>query len=262
MKTVCDRHGALLILDEVMCGMGRTGTAHAWQQEGVVPDIQTIGKGLGGGYVPVAGFLAGHRVIDALHGGTGYVSSLSQFFVITDILEVNSYMVIHIRHTRWYVPQRSRSNESSNRRILSQMSQRWERSSRPNSEKHSRIIQILGIFEVGVFFGVYVMIFCRNNTVSLILVNLQLEIVASKTDKRPFESRDTVAMAIHEEGLRQDPGIMLYPGIGTADGWKGDHVMVSPPYTITEEELDMIVDAAYKAIETVCERVRGLERAG
>ncbi|KAL8788687.1 MAG: hypothetical protein Q9195_007188 [Heterodermia aff. obscurata] len=71
MKSVCDRHGALLILDEVMCGMGRTGSAHAWQQEGVVPDIQTIGKGLGGGYVPVAGFLAGHRVINALHGGTG-----------------------------------------------------------------------------------------------------------------------------------------------------------------------------------------------
>ena len=64
-------------------------------------------------------------------------------------------------------------------------------------------------------------------------------------------------MAIHEEGLRQDPGIMLYPGIGSEDGWKGDHVIVSPPYTINEEELDMIVDAAYKAIDTVCQRVRG-----
>lgn len=71
VKAVCDRHGALLILDEVMCGMGRTGTTHAWQQEGIVPDIQTIGKGLGGGYVPIAGLLVGHRVADTLYHGTG-----------------------------------------------------------------------------------------------------------------------------------------------------------------------------------------------
>ncbi|KAL9113625.1 MAG: hypothetical protein Q9227_002363 [Pyrenula ochraceoflavens] len=71
MKTVCDKHGALLILDEVMCGMGRTGTTHAWQQENVTPDIQTIGKGLGGGYVPIAGLLVGRRVIDVLDNGTG-----------------------------------------------------------------------------------------------------------------------------------------------------------------------------------------------
>ena len=66
-----------------------------------------------------------------------------------------------------------------------------------------------------------------------------------------------MAMAIHEEGLRQDPGIMLYPGVGCADGWKGDHVIISPPYTVTETELDMIVHAAYKAVATVCERVDG-----
>ena len=71
IKAVCDKYGALLILDEVMCGMGRTGTMHAWQQEEVVPDIQTIGKGLGGGYVPIAGLIVGHRVADTLNHGTG-----------------------------------------------------------------------------------------------------------------------------------------------------------------------------------------------
>ena len=71
IKAVCDRYDALLILDEVMCGVGRTGTVHAWQQEGVVPDLQTIGKGLGGGYVPIAGLLVGHRVSNVLYHGSG-----------------------------------------------------------------------------------------------------------------------------------------------------------------------------------------------
>lgn len=71
MKAVCDRYGALLILDEVMCGMGRSGTLHAWEQEGVVPDIQTVGKGLGGGYAPVSGVLIASKIVDALDKGTG-----------------------------------------------------------------------------------------------------------------------------------------------------------------------------------------------
>lgn len=76
MKRVCDKHGALVILDEVMSGMGRTGTLHAWQAQevGIVPDIQTIGKGLGGGYAPVAGLLINRKVVDVLDNGTGAFS--------------------------------------------------------------------------------------------------------------------------------------------------------------------------------------------
>ena len=110
----------------------------------------------------------------------------------------------------------------------------------------------------GLFWGVS-RVFLFDHVYFLTLIILKLEVVASKTDKRPFESTYAVAMAIHEEGLRQDPGIMLYPGIGCEDGWKGDHVIVSPPYTINEEELDVIVDAAYKAIDTVCEQARRFE---
>lgn len=73
VQAVCQKYGALLILDEVMCGMGRTGTLHAWEQEGVVPDIQTIGKALGGGYQPVAGVLANRRVVEVLERGSSYV---------------------------------------------------------------------------------------------------------------------------------------------------------------------------------------------
>lgn len=70
VRAVCDRHGALLILDEVMCGMGRTGTMHAWEQEGVGPDIQMIAKGLGGGYQPIGGLLIHGRIISALESGS------------------------------------------------------------------------------------------------------------------------------------------------------------------------------------------------
>ena len=62
-------------------------------------------------------------------------------------------------------------------------------------------------------------------------------------------------MAIHEEGLHQDPAIMLYPGVGSADGWKGDHVIVSPPYTVTEKDVEMIVAATQQAISSVCARM-------
>lgn len=89
MKAVCDKYGALLILDgmiwigycdaqadsfaEVMSGMGRSGTLHAWQQEGVVPHIQTIAKGLGGGFAPIAGLLINHQIAEALTDGSGCV---------------------------------------------------------------------------------------------------------------------------------------------------------------------------------------------
>lgn len=71
MKAVCERYGALFILDEVMSGMGRCGTLHAWEQEDVVPDLQTIGKGLGGGYAPVSGVLIGDHIVQAMDKGTG-----------------------------------------------------------------------------------------------------------------------------------------------------------------------------------------------
>lgn len=70
IQFVCKKYGALLILDEVMCGMGRSGMYHAWQAEDVIPDIQTVGKGLGGGYQPVAGVLVHKDVVDTLAKGT------------------------------------------------------------------------------------------------------------------------------------------------------------------------------------------------
>lgn len=72
VRAVCDRHGALLILDEVMCGMGRTDTTYAWEQEGVTPDLQAVAKGLGGGYAPVGALLVSRKVVDALSANADY----------------------------------------------------------------------------------------------------------------------------------------------------------------------------------------------
>lgn len=71
MKAVCEKYGALLILDEIMSGMGRCGTVHVWEQEGIVPDIQTIAKGLGGGYAPVSAVLINDSIVQAMDKGTG-----------------------------------------------------------------------------------------------------------------------------------------------------------------------------------------------
>ena len=76
-----------------------------------------------------------------------------------------------------------------------------------------------------------------------------------KASKEPFESALGVAMAVHNEGIRQNPGIMMYPGTGSADGLKGDHIMFSPPYNVTSEEIDMIVAAAQKAVDSALTRV-------
>jgi Adenosylmethionine-8-amino-7-oxononanoate aminotransferase len=73
VRAICDKYDILLILDEIMCGVGRTGTMHAWEQEGVVPDIQAVAKGLGGGYVPIGAVLLNHKVFDTMAAGSGYV---------------------------------------------------------------------------------------------------------------------------------------------------------------------------------------------
>src|SRR5205814_5743448 len=71
IREICDRYGVLLILDEVMCGMGRTGTLHACEQEGIAPDLMAVAKGLGGGYAPIGATLVSERVFDAFYGGSG-----------------------------------------------------------------------------------------------------------------------------------------------------------------------------------------------
>ena len=219
MKAVCNRHGALLILDEVMCGMGRTGTLHAWEQEGVVPDIQTIGKGLGGGYTPVAGILINQRVVDALDSGSGAFSHGQTYqghpVACAAALEVQRII--------------RRDDLLSNVRKMGTI---LELLLRQRLENHPNIGDIRGR---GLFWGI--------------------EFVEDKASKRPFPPAFAIGTQIHDRGMSARYGISLYPGSGTVDGVVGDHILVAPPYNSTRDEIERIVDLTSKVIEEIMEEV-------
>ena len=204
MKAVCDKYDALLILDEVMCGMGRCGTLHAWQDEGVCPDIQTIGKGLGGGYAPVAGMLVNHRVIEVLSSGTGAFSHGQTYqghpVACAAALAVNKI----IREPGWM----ERVRESG---------RRLEGILKTRLEGHKYVGDIRG---KGLFWGI--------------------EFVRDKKTKEPFDPLLKVASEIHDLGMEEPYSISLYPGNGTVDGKSGDHILVAPPYNSTPAEIDLI----------------------
>ncbi|KAL1959471.1 hypothetical protein VTO42DRAFT_1916 [Malbranchea cinnamomea] len=204
MKAVCDKYGALLILDEVMSGMGRSGTLHAWEQEGVVPDIQTIGKGLGGGYAPVSGILINERIVSALDKGTGVFRHGQTYqghpVGCAAALAVQKYIKEH--NLLENVRARGAQLEKRLREYLGD---------------HPNVGDIRG---KGLFWGI--------------------EFVASKATKAPFDP--SLAVGVGVQDLAQTPkySFSIYAGGGTVDGKKGDHVLLAPAYTSTEDEIDEI----------------------
>ncbi|KAF4834012.1 putative aminotransferase [Colletotrichum tropicale] len=203
MKNVCDKYGALLIFDEVMSGMGRCGTLHAWQHEGVTPDIQTMAKGLGGGYAPVAGLLMNQRVADALTSGTGAFSHGHTYqghpVGCAAALEVQRIV--------------REDNLIENVRLQGAL---LEKLLHEHLDEHPYVGNIRGR---GLFWGI--------------------EFVSDKATKEPFSRSYDIANKVHLNGLNQF-GISLYPGNGTKDGTLGDHVLLAPAYTSTAAEIEEI----------------------
>lgn len=220
MKEVCDRHGALLILDEVMSGMGRSGTVHAWEQESVVPDIQTIGKGLGGGYAPVAGILINKRIIDALDKGTGA------------FMHGQTYQGHPVACAAAAEVQRIIYEEDLVRNV-SEMGTLLERGLKERLGGHPYVGDIRG---KGLFWGI--------------------EFVRDRKTKKPFDPKLGVAMAVHQKGMEEKYSISIYPGTGTVDGKVGDHVLIAPAYNVTREDIEKIVDLAAKVIEEVFDEMK------
>lgn len=212
MKAICDKHGALLIMDEIMSGMGRTGTLHAWQQEGVVPDIQTIGKGLGGGYAPVAGLLINHRVVEALEKGTGSFSHGQTYQGHPIACAAAAEVQRIIREDRL----------CENVMVVGKY---MEELLKKSLADHPNVGNIRGR---GLFWGI--------------------EFVKDKTTKEPFDPKQGIAMGVHEQGMEPDYSISIYPGTGTVDGKFGDHVLLAPAYNVTRAEVEKIVDLTTKVI--------------
>ncbi|EMR62213.1 putative class iii protein [Eutypa lata UCREL1] len=212
MRAVCDKYGALLILDEVMCGIGRTGTMHAWEQEGIVPDIQTIGKCLGGGYQPIAGLLLNKRVVDVFMKGSGaFVHGHTyQGHPVACAAALEVHKIIGKENLVQNVASMGSLLSTRLHELLSE---------------HPNVGNIRGR---GLFWGI--------------------EFVADKPTKRPFPSSAGVALGVAEFGLREPYCIAVYPSAGTVDGINGDHIIISPAYNTTAAEIEDIASRVHRLI--------------
>jgi adenosylmethionine-8-amino-7-oxononanoate aminotransferase len=216
VREICDRHGVLLILDEVMCGMGRTGTLHACEQDGISPDLMAIAKGLGGGYAPIGALLMQKRVFDAIAGGSGAFQHSHTFMghplACAAALAVQKVMrrddlLANVRTQGAYLARRL------NERL----------------GNHPFVGDVRGR---GLFQGV--------------------ELVADRGTKEPFDPKLKLNARLKHEAMAR--GLMVYPMGGTVEGARGDHVLLAPPFIVDAALVDTIVERLGEAIDAVTAR--------
>ncbi|MSP05779.1 MAG: aspartate aminotransferase family protein [Acetobacteraceae bacterium] len=211
VREICDRHGALLILDEVMCGMGRLGVMHAWELEGISPDIQVIAKGLGSGYQPIGGILIARRVVEALRAGSGAFTHghTYQAHPVACAAALEVQRIIRDDHLLNNV-------QAMGARLEAALIERFG--------NHRFVGDIRGR---GLFWA--------------------LEFVSDRATKTVFNPTLKINDRIKRESLAR--GLAVYPMGGTIDGTQGDHVIVAPPYIATAADIDMIVDRLGAAVD-------------
>ena len=212
IREICDTYGILFIADEVMCGMGRTGSLFALEQESIVADITTLAKGLGAGYQPIAAVMAAENVIRTIKDGSGTLwnghTYMSHAIATAGALAVQQVI------------------EEDN--LLSNVRMRGEQlreglQTRLGQNPHVGDIRGRGLFWT-------------------------TELVEDSATKKPFEA--TLGLAPKIQKIALDLGLMCYPSQGCADGTRGDHVLLAPAYTSTREEIEAICDLITQAIET------------
>ncbi|MCB4787743.1 aspartate aminotransferase family protein [Delftia sp. Lp-1] len=221
VREVCDRHGVLLILDEVMCGMGRTGTLHACEQEGVVPDLITVAKGLGGGYQPVGAVLAQGRIVDAMSRGSGFFQHGHTY--LGHPVACAAALAVQRVIRRDGLLDKVRTDGEAFGQMLAQAL-----GSRRRVGEHVGDIRGRGFF-----WGV--------------------ELVADRASKAPFDAGLKLNARIKTEAMQR--GLLCYPGGGTADGRAGDHVLLAPPFIATREQLQTIATRLAESIEAALAQV-------
>jgi adenosylmethionine-8-amino-7-oxononanoate aminotransferase len=218
VRAICDRHGALLILDEVMSGVGRCGTLHAWEQEGITPDIQVVAKGLGGGYQPIGGILVSGKVIAGLAAGSGA------------FMHGHTYQAHPVACAAAVAVQEVIRGEGLLDNVKA-MGRRLEERLVERLGNHRHVGDIRGR---GLFWAV--------------------ELVRDRAGKAVFDPALKVNERVKQEAFAR--GLACYPMGGTIDGRRGDHVILAPPYIVTPEQIDTIVERFGEAVDAVLADLR------
>lgn len=211
IRAICDRYGVLLILDEVMCGMGRTGTLHACEQDGAAPDLMAIAKGLGGGYQPVGAVLLSEKIYNAFADGSGFFQ------------HGHTYMGHPMAAAAGLAVQQVIRRENLLANVVA-MGAELERQLTERLGNHHHVGDIRGR---GLFRGV--------------------ELVADRASKRPFDPKLKLNALIKKEAMAR--GLMVYPMGGTIDGRLGDHVLLAPPFIVDRADIGRIVERLGDAID-------------
>ncbi len=218
IREICDRYGVLLVLDEVMCGMGRCGTLFASEAEGIAPDMVCIAKGLGAGIQPIGATLVSAKIYSAIEQGSGFfqhghtylghAAACAAGVAVLKEMERNSLLA---------------NVNAMGAKLKSALEARFG--------QHPNVGDVRGR---GLFLGI--------------------ELVADKNTKAPFDPSLKLHADIKKRALAG--GLMVYPMGGTVDGLAGDHVLIAPPFIITEahieeivEKLDIAVSGALKTVK-------------
>ena len=219
VREVCDRHGILLILDEVMCGMGRTGALHACEREGIAPDLMAIAKGLGGGFAPIGAVLVGSKVYDAFAKGSGLFQ------------HGHTYLGHPLACAGALAVQRVIRRDN----LLANVRRQGEHLTRRLKERFGNHHYVGDIRGRGLFQAI--------------------ELVRDRAAKEPFDPAHKLHARIKQQAMSR--GLMVYPMGGTVDGSKGDHVLLAPPFICGEADIETIVERLGEAVDAAIASLPG-----
>ncbi|MGB2324563.1 MAG: aspartate aminotransferase family protein [Candidatus Puniceispirillales bacterium] len=213
IREICDRYGVLLILDEVMCGMGRTGHVFACAEDGIRPDILTIAKGLGAGYQPIGAMLASDHIFQTIADGSGFFQH-GHTYLGHPVATAAANKVIDIIGTDDMMEDVRRKGHYLMTALMDRFGQ------------HPHIGDIRG---KGLFLG--------------------MEFVADRDSKTPFDPAKNINKKFKAAAF--NAGLICYPMGGTIDGQYGDHVLLAPPFIITDQQINEMVDKIDFAVKEV-----------
>ncbi len=217
IREICDRYGVLFIADEVMCGMGRTGTWFACEQEGVCPDVITVAKGLGAGYQPLGAVLARETVVAAIAEGSGTLANGHTYMSHAVACAAGEAVIAAVEQEDLLASVRRQG--AALRGLLQE---------RFGQHPHVGDIRGRGLMQA-------------------------IELVRDRASKEPFPRALRLAEIVR--AVAQQQGLICYPSAGSANGQSGDHVLLAPPYVVTDCELAVCVDRLAATLRLVLDRV-------